>query len=762
MYTDESGSAPESVEDAGVGTTCLEAALIYRKMGWSVIPIKPGTKSPDGYWKRFQEVAANEDVIRHWWNQNPERGVAVVQGSVSGIVAVDIDSPEANDRLMEISKGDMPPTWLAETTPGQKWRLLYRLPPGEAPRKRILWHDANGKELAIMGDGSQVLMPPSKHPLGHCYRWLEGGPDAMPEGPVMAPKWLLDLIVEPEVDMFNQAKADGPEADQVAEPDHHPTNKPSLPDRPQETSAAAIGLDARPGDWLNMQPPDALLERLGLEFARESDQRYYHRVGSENEVGATAKIGSDGKWNVQIHSSSIQGFPPGHYDQIGILAKLDHGADVVRAASAARILRDGPPAYEGVTIDIESCLVEESGTSATHPSMQTNPDELPYQVKWLDNMKPVPMEWLVSGLIPRGVPTAISGDPGSGKTSLVRAICCHQARGTGVLSSPSGVPVKSLWVCAEDDPASSMVPAAVAEGLTLQEAGRIGFASGLDSAILDPTKRLATISMLQRDEVQLLVVDTLALLASVSSLDLNSGSDVRRLLGALDALCKAISGLTVVIVCHTNRDKENHGARRVAGSQQLLGSVRLALLVESAGNGLAKIREVKTNLPVKVETRQMRRVALLAAEAAEAAAAQGFTIDAIDDEFANAFCRQEIILPGVDVEAGLATIGFDTAPALGSARATKAAAIEESEIRRILHKLKTAGAPVAWSEITDTAAHGVGERALKKARAKMLEQNLIKTGYQPGRGTTRFLWLAEPESDQFLEEESEGITDGIC
>ena len=63
----------------------LSAALKYHALGWSVIPIAAGKKSPAlKSWKPFQTKRADEHQIRDWFDRRDDLGIAVVLGTVSG------------------------------------------------------------------------------------------------------------------------------------------------------------------------------------------------------------------------------------------------------------------------------------------------------------------------------------------------------------------------------------------------------------------------------------------------------------------------------------------------------------------------------------------------------------------------------------------------------------------------------------------------------------------------------------------------------
>jgi hypothetical protein len=161
----------------------LQAALEYVRRGWSVVPAHgidadgictctrhaceaPG-KHPRLSWAPYQQERANEALVRQWWKRWPEANIAIVTGSVSGVVVLDIDPRHGGkDSLAEL--GQLPPTVTCLTGGGGEH--LFYTHPGRTVK--------NGANLLpgidLRGDGGYVIAAPSRHASGQRYQW-EGG-----------------------------------------------------------------------------------------------------------------------------------------------------------------------------------------------------------------------------------------------------------------------------------------------------------------------------------------------------------------------------------------------------------------------------------------------------------------------------------------------------------------------------------------------------------------------------------------------------------
>lgn len=173
-------------------TLVLRAALQYASWGLPVIPIcspdhvgetaghlsrcdSPGKAPTLKGWAKIEYAeTVNANTIIGWFQRNPGRNIGLPLGVTSGFIGIDIDGAMGEMYLSNWSKGDLPPT--VEFRTGSGRRLLYRIPDGFTPKKKIVY-TADGEEhqeVAILGQGQQTVLPPSVHPSGRSYSFEPG------------------------------------------------------------------------------------------------------------------------------------------------------------------------------------------------------------------------------------------------------------------------------------------------------------------------------------------------------------------------------------------------------------------------------------------------------------------------------------------------------------------------------------------------------------------------------------------------------------
>lgn len=147
-------------------TATLDAVRVLALgMGWPLLMVKPNSKEPMTR-HGVKDATVDERTLLQWLDRWPEANIAVACGA-PGPQVLDIDDPlGAKDALLAL-KRIHPPT--VATTRGQHLYFegtdaaTISLPYGE-----------------LRGRGSYVLVPPSIHPSGKQYVWLEGPRHQMP------------------------------------------------------------------------------------------------------------------------------------------------------------------------------------------------------------------------------------------------------------------------------------------------------------------------------------------------------------------------------------------------------------------------------------------------------------------------------------------------------------------------------------------------------------------------------------------------------
>ncbi|MDP2857521.1 MAG: bifunctional DNA primase/polymerase, partial [Bacillota bacterium] len=107
-------------------------------------------------------------------------------GAISGMIVLDIDDEAGK---VEAKTRGLPKT-AASRTGGGGWHVFFRHPGFEC---RSFARRLPGSDLR--GDGGYIVAPPSVHPSGRPYAWLDGhAHDDLPLAD--PPGWLLELIRE--------------------------------------------------------------------------------------------------------------------------------------------------------------------------------------------------------------------------------------------------------------------------------------------------------------------------------------------------------------------------------------------------------------------------------------------------------------------------------------------------------------------------------------------------------------------------------------
>ena len=180
-WNNASGTNSHNVASKQDAPALLAAALDYAAQGVSVFPLWPASKEP-ACRRGFKDATTNPATIRRWWLARADYNIGIATGIVSSVWILDVDGAAGAAPLadLEAKYGPLPSTVTSVTSAGCHlwWRATGPIP-SSVGRIRA--------GLDVRADGGYVVAPPSAHPDGPVYRWLNAAPLAL------APDWLVEL-----------------------------------------------------------------------------------------------------------------------------------------------------------------------------------------------------------------------------------------------------------------------------------------------------------------------------------------------------------------------------------------------------------------------------------------------------------------------------------------------------------------------------------------------------------------------------------------
>lgn len=166
----------------------------YARIGLPVIMVK--RKAKEAAQMDWVNIATTDPAVAHeWWKGNNRLfNIGIVMGDRAGIIDIETDNhggPDGEDSLkayMEKAGTDLPDTWMFKSGSGGIHRL-FRCETPVSSGVGIL------PGVDVRGNGGYAVVPPSIHPNGNFYEWVEGmNPTALPDGPADLPACLLNLL----------------------------------------------------------------------------------------------------------------------------------------------------------------------------------------------------------------------------------------------------------------------------------------------------------------------------------------------------------------------------------------------------------------------------------------------------------------------------------------------------------------------------------------------------------------------------------------
>jgi len=567
----------------------LAAALRYADLGWRVIPLHDlargecscerdcGTSAGKHPRPREWQKAATTDpeAIRAWWTRWPHANVGVALGTASGIVSADVDPPNGEAALLEMSAGDLPGT--AEMATGRGRRPVYAIPDGvEVDPRTVGFKDADGDEtVRLQSTGGQCVMPPSLHYSGRRYEWAPGkAPWETPPAPM--PSWMIAAMCHPHEPAW---------ADQGAREAH------------------SEGKDFNTtADWWR-----DVLEPAGFSQAgRAGDVLRFTRPGKK--AGISATVGhyraKDGTPALYVFSGSIPRLSAGKcYDKFGAFAHLLHAGDFAKAAREA--VRLGLCTARQQPKPVAAPAAARTTSAPAQPKTPT----LPWSVKpqfalarpavsaaELFYREYPPARFTVGGLLGDGL-TILGGKPKGGKSWLSLLIGMAVAGGYD-LDGREVRPGAVLYLALEDTERrlqSRLMTLSRGLGWPPPDALflQTTFPRANDGGLYFAAEWLEE----RRADARLVIIDTMARFRKPQKGNGNVYTDEYEAYGEVKQLADAF-GVSALVVHHTRKQRSEDPFEELSGSQAVAGSAdTMCVLDRERGSDQARLYVTGRDVP---------------------------------------------------------------------------------------------------------------------------------------------------------------------
>lgn len=147
--------------------TTLDWASLYRSLELVVIPAIYGKKNPPINWKRYQKQKPTDEEFNHWFNDGRLHNIAIVCGQISrNFTALDFDDKCVYEKFFDLSKLEKEFPVVQTGSEEVHFQVWARTPKPQRSFKIPKLH------LEIRSDGNIIIVPPSQHPSGRYYRFI--------------------------------------------------------------------------------------------------------------------------------------------------------------------------------------------------------------------------------------------------------------------------------------------------------------------------------------------------------------------------------------------------------------------------------------------------------------------------------------------------------------------------------------------------------------------------------------------------------------
>ena len=214
-------------------------------------------------------------------------------------------------------------------------------------------------------------------------------------------------------------------------------------------------------------------------------------------------------------------------------------------------------------------------------------------------------QWLLEGLIPKGVPTLLCGDGGCGKSTMALSVASAISRGDRTfdglgpgraLDSGNGT---VLILSNEDDPHTVIRPRLDLMRANCEKIHLAKIDNELNYTNIDIGSQQFR-HLLEDLNPHLLIIDPLQSFVPDGT-NMNSKREMRRILQSLIDVGTTL-GITTIVIAHTNKRLGVGGSYRIADSSEIRNACRNVLIIGEAEPGMLYCDHNKCNVGPRSST----------------------------------------------------------------------------------------------------------------------------------------------------------------
>lgn len=563
----------------------LDAALEWHQAGCSVIPISVGgNKKPAVAWKSYMTERADEAQIRRWWTSNPDYGIGIVCGAVSGNLEMlelegrAVGTMESEKLTPELEDRQITYGWqriiqgYTEWTPSGGLHFLYRVQDLPVPGNTKIAIDANGLCLSeTRGEGGYVVVAPTSglvHASGNPWTVFNGAPGT----------------IEP---LNASGRAQIHAAFKAAFDQRPPAPEVALPDFPSAAPRIA-GERERPGDaWMRQTDWSQILCPEGWTIeSQRGHQVMWTRPGKDRRDGCSASTGiRDGEQDCLWVWSSSTGLPTETpLTKLFVLAHYDFGGNIPAAAKALAAQGFGDAFDESENdafakeyperVNPASKSVFANDVDGDDWSVSAAPVEpSPFFLRVASSYEIKRVKWLWEERAPIGEITLIPGREGVGKSLLLARLAADIT--TGKLAGEFfGIPRNIIYVAREDSWHHTVAPRFVAAGADMD---RIFNICSLSKSAVFPDDIVAVQALAQKVDAGAFMFDPVISMMG-DEVDTHKAQRLRTALEPMRAMADDLEAGIFGLV-HFNKTTGTDLSSKVAGSRAWMEVARAAIAI---------------------------------------------------------------------------------------------------------------------------------------------------------------------------------------